>query len=276
MTNASFILSGWISSLQTLAAIAWRFRNILKATSILELKQRYAGSAVGPAWIIIYPLVFLMIYLFLYMVVFQVRFPGLGTLNYVVYVFCGLVPYLIIMESVMRGLQIIRENIHLIKNVIMPIELIPVRLVMVSFLAQGASIALMIALALLDGEICWRIVFFPIVLCLFAMMLVGVVYAVSSLGVLFNDLTYIVNLLMTALMFLSPIAFKPEMVPPGLQAVIYLNPISYPLEAIRWSLLSSFEPNWFRLIAFPLMAIAAFGWGTGFFRRFKGLMADNV
>ena len=170
MTAAGIVLGGWTASLQSLTQVAWRFRNILKATSILELKQRYAGSAVGPAWIIIYPLVFLLIYLFLYMVVFQVRFPGSGTLSYVVYVFTGLVPYLIIMESVTRGLQIIRENIHLIKNVIMPIELIPVRLVMVSFLAQGASIALMICLALFDGEICWRILLLPVVLSLFAMI----------------------------------------------------------------------------------------------------------
>jgi lipopolysaccharide transport system permease protein len=276
MTAMVQTVSEWLRSIRSVGDVAWRFRSILKATSILELTQRYAGSALGPAWIIVFPLCFLLIYLFLYMVVFQVRFPGASGLNYVVYVFTGLVPYLIMMESVTRGLQIIKENIHLIKNVIMPIELIPVRLVLVSFLAQGASTALMVALALLDGELSWRIIFFPFVMVLFAMMLIGAVYAVSSLGVLFNDLTYIVNLLITALMFLSPIAFKPEMVPPGLQLVIYLNPISYPLEAIRWSLLASYEPNYFRLIAFPILAFAAFGWGTGFFRRFKGLMADNV
>ena len=270
------ILSSWTNSMRYIARLGLRYSKILKDTSYLELTQRYAGSALGPAWIIIYPLVFLLIYLFLYMVVFRVRFPGLGTLNYVIYVFCGLVPYLIVMESVTRGLQVIRENIHLIKNVIMPIELIPVRLVIVSFLAQGASMMMMIALALFDGELSWRVIFLPVVLVLFAMLLTGAVYAISSLGVLFNDLTYIINLMMTALMFVSPIAFKPDMVPPGMEAVIYLNPVSYPLEAIRWSLLSNFEPNIFRLVAFPILAISMFGWGSGFFRRFKGLMADNV
>ena len=250
------ILSSWANSMRYIARLGLRYRKILKDTSYLELTQRYAGSALGPAWIIIYPLVFLLIYLFLYMVVFRVRFPGLGTLNYVIYVFCGLVPYLIVMESVTRGLQVIKENIHLIKNVIMPIELIPVRLVIVSFLAQGASMMMMIALALFDGELSWRVIFLPVVLVLFAMLLTGVVYAISSLGVLFNDLTYIINLLMTALMFVSPIAFKPDMVPAGMQAVIYLNPVSYPLEAIRWSLLSNFEPNIFRLAAFIRIARA--------------------
>ena len=249
---------------------------MLTATSYLELKQRYAGSALGSIWIILYPLFFLSIYLFLYLVIFQVRFPGLSSLGYVVFVFSGLVPYLVMMESLTRGALIIRENIHLIKNVIMPVELVPVRLVTVSFMAQTASFGLLLALTIASGDLSWRVVFFPIIMVFVAAFILGFVYYIAAIGVVFRDVGYIVNLLMIALMFISPIAFKADMVPAHLQAIIYINPVSYPLEAIRWSLLISHEVNLFRLLAFPVMALIVYSSGTAFFARFKGLMADHV
>jgi len=264
------------SAAASLLTNAWRFRRMLVTTSVIELKQRYAGSALGPIWVLLYPLVFLSIYLFLYLVIFQVRFPGMSELGFVVFVFSGLVPYLVMMESLTRGALIIKENIHLIKNVIMPMELVPLRLVVVSFMGQSASFGLLLALILVDGDLSWRIVFLPAVLMLVAAFILGILYFVASLGVAFKDVGYIVNLAMVALMFLSPIAFKAEMVPAHLAAIVYLNPISYPLEALRWSLLASHDTNLVRLVAFPAVAAVLFVAGTSFFRRFKGLMADNV
>lgn len=268
--------NAYLTSAIQLVGVAQKYRSMLGKTSLLELKQRYAGSALGPAWIVLYPLIFLSIYLFLYLAIFQVRFPGLGGLGFVSFVFSGLVPYLIMMESLTRGTLVIKENSHLIKNVIMPVELVPLRLVIVSFIAQAPSLALLLILILINGDLSWRIVFLPLILVLLAAFILGFVYYVSCLGVMFNDVSYIVNLTMVALMFLSPIAFKPEMVPPHLLVIVYLNPVSYPLEAIRWSLLASHDADLFRLLAFPLLSLLLISGGLVFFRRFKGLMADNV
>lgn len=255
---------------------AWRFRQMLAATGILELKQRYAGSALGSAWILLYPAIFLSIYLILYLVIFEVRFPGMTSLGFVVFVFSGLVPYLVIIEAVTRGAVIVKENMHLIKNVIMPVELVPLRLVMVSLMAQTASFLVLIALSLIDGSLGWRVLFLPPILLLVSIYVLGFVYYVACLGVIFNDVAYIVNLAMVALMFLSPIAFKPDMVPTMLQAIVYLNPVSYPLEVIRWSVLSGYDVNLFRALVFPALSVGMFAAGASFFQRFKGLMADNV
>lgn len=268
--------SGRFAAAVDLPRMAWRFRRILKATSMLELHQRYAGSLLGSLWILLYPLLLLSIYLFLYLVIFRMRFPGYSQLNFVVYVFAGLVPYLVIMESVTRGAVIVKENIHLIKNVIMPMELVPLRLVLVSFIGQSASFVLLIALAFIDGDLSWKVIFLPFVLAVLAMLVLGIVFFVASLGVLFNDVGYITGLLMIAFLFVSPIAFKPDMVPTHLNIIIYMNPVSYALEAVRWSMLSSYNTDWVRLALFPILAVLVYMAGTGFFRRFKGLLVDHV
>ena len=205
-----------------LGRAAWRFRGVLGATGLLELKQRYAGSVLGSSWIVLYPLLFLSIYIFVYLVIFKVRFPGVSEFGYVVFVFSGLVPYLVLMESVTRGAHVIREHLHLVKNVIMPIELVPLRLVLISCMGQAASLCFLIFLTILDGDLSWRIIFLPVVIVFFVMFVLGIVYYVSGLGAVFNDLGHILGLLMTALMFLSPIAFKPDMVPSMLKAIVYV------------------------------------------------------
>lgn len=265
-----------ISASLSLFAAVWRYRHLLRSTALIELRQRYAGSLLGSVWILLYPLLFLSIYLFLYLVIFRMRFPGYSQLNFVVFVFSGLVPYLVIMESITRGASVIKENIHLVKNVIMPIELVPVRLVLVSFLGHTMSFVLLIALALVDGDLSWRVIFLPIVVLLVAMFVIGVVYFVSSAGALVNDIGHLVNLTMIALLFVSPIAFKPDMVPLHLKIVVYANPVSYLLEGVRWCVLDSHVVDPVKLALFPVLAILTFMVGAGFFRRFKGLIADHV
>ena len=58
-------------------------RNVLVATTVFELKKRYAGSAFGLFWVILYPALLLGVYIFVYMVVFKVRFPDMGEYQYV-------------------------------------------------------------------------------------------------------------------------------------------------------------------------------------------------
>ena len=255
---------------------AWQYRHVLFATSRLELRQKYAGSVLGSAWIVLYPLLFLSIYVFLYLVIFKMRFPGFSQLNYVIYVFSGLIPYLIFMESLSRASVIIRENLHLLRNVILPAELVVVRVVLVAILAQLVSFAVLLVMTGIDGDLTWRLVFLPLVLIFAALFILGFSLLIAGLGAIFTDVFQIVNLLLIFLLFVSPLAFQEAMVPPGLRLVVNLNPISYLLEGFRWSLIASYETNPIRLAAFPFMSLAIFSCGAAFFKRVKGLMVDHV
>jgi len=255
---------------------AWQYRLVLFATSRLELRQKYAGSVLGSAWIVLYPLLFLSIYVFLYLVIFKMRFPGFSQLNYVNFVFSGLIPYLIFMESLSRASVIIRENLHLLRNVILPAELVVVRLVLVAMFAQLVSFAVLLVMIGIDGDLTWRLVFLPLVLIFAALFILGFSLLIAGLGAIFSDVFQIVNLLLIFLLFVSPIAFQEAMVPPELRLVVNLNPISYLLEGFRWSLLASYEAHPIRLAIFPFMSLAIFSCGAAFFKRVKGLMVDHV
>ena len=251
-----------------------RHRQILFATTRVELSKRYAGTFFGPVWVALQPLLFLGVYLFIYLVVFKVRFPGYSDLYYVVYVFSGLVPYITLMESLSQGVVCIRQNIHLVKNVMLPIDLIPARTVLMSIVTQLAGLCLLAILSAINGTLSFSLAFLPIAVALQALFLLGLVWMLSALGVLLPDLSYFVNNFLLLLLFLSPIAYMPNMVSPGLSFLVDYNPIHYMMEMFRVSVIGGYDLAYPTLGIAGLISLGTFVLGCVFFRRFRNSLPD--
>ena len=267
-------LAAVASASQKMVEVIYRHRRLLAAMTRVELAKRHAGSVLGMAWVVLQPALLLSVYVFVYMVVFKIRFPGFSQFDYVLYVFCGLVPYLGFMEALTTGMLSIKQNMHLVKNVMLPIELIPVRSVIVGMASQFVSIALVLVLVAAGGALGWHVLWLPAVIVLQIMWLAGLTWILSSLTVALPDVTYFVNLFIFLLMFLSPIGFKPDMVPPRFRLVVYLNPIYYMTEMYRDSMLNGQWPRPAVLVIYVVMCGATFALGSAFFLRFKGVLAD--
>jgi lipopolysaccharide transport system permease protein len=254
--------------------IIYRYRRMLAAITRIELAKRHAGSVLGMAWVVLQPALLLSVYVFVYMVVLRMRFEGFSRFDYVLYVFCGLVPYLGFMEALTTGALSIKQNIHLVKNVMLPIELIPVRSVIVGMASEFVSIGLVLLLVAGARSLSWHVALLPFVVVLQVMWLVGLTWVLSSITVALPDITYFVNLFVFLLMFLSPIGYKPEMVPRGFSWIIYLNPIYYMTEMYRGTMLSGNSPAVPVVIAYVVMCVATFALGSAFFERFRGVLTD--
>lgn len=263
-----------VASSERMVATIYRYRGLLVSITRVELAKRHAGSVLGMLWVVLQPALLLSAYLFIYMVVFKIRFPGFSQLDYVLYVFCGLVPYLGFMEALTTGTLSIKQNIHLVKNVMLPIELIPVRSVLVGMASQVVSIILVLLLVAADGSLSWHLLWLPAVVAMQVTWLAGLTWILSSITVALPDVTYFVNLFAFLLMFLSPIGFTPEMVPPGFGFMIYLNPIYYLTEVYRNSMLNGQWPTLRVAIVYVVMCVATFALGSAFFERFKGVLID--
>ena len=261
-------------SSNTMSSIIYRHWRLLASITKVELSKRHAGSVLGMTWVVLQPALLLSVYLFIYMVVFKMRFEGLSSFGYVLYVFCGLVPYLGFMEALTTGGLSIKQNIHLVKNVMLPIELIPVRAVLVGMASQFVSIALVLLLVTGSGALSWHVLWLPLVIVLQVMWLSGLTWILSSITVALPDVTYFVNLFVFMLMFVSPIGIKPEMIPDQWRWVIYLNPIYYLTEMYRDSMLHGRWPSPLVGGVYVVMCLGTFALGAVFFERFKSVLAD--
>jgi lipopolysaccharide transport system permease protein len=257
-----------------IAAVIMRHRKILMSVTRLELAKRYSGSTFGLAWVFLYPALLLSIYLFVYLVIFKMRFPGYSEMDYTLYVFCGLIPYLGFMESLTAGAVCIKQNMHLVRNVMLPIELIPVRTVAVGLVSQAVALVILIILAVANGTLSIHVLWLPLVILLQALFLIGIVLIISALAVALPDVSYFVNLAVLFLIFVSPIGFKPDMVPGHFWPLIYLNPVHYMTDAFRASILANHPIDAASLVTYAVICIASFTLGSAFFKRFKGVLVD--
>ena len=263
------------TSPQRMARVISRNSRLLASISRVELSKRHAGSLLGMSWVVLQPALLLSVYLFVYMVVFKLRFPGYSRFDYVLYVFCGLVPYLGFMEALTSGGVSIKQNIHLVKNVMLPIELIPVRSVLVGMTSQFVSLGIVLVLSLLSGSMTWRVIFLPLAVFLQILLLVGLTWILASVTVALPDVTYFVNLFIFLLMFVSPIAFRTDMVPEQLKLTLYLNPIYYLTQVFRATLLSGEHASASVWIVYSVLSVGLFVVGSAFFLAFKDVLVDH-
>lgn len=255
----------------------WTHRHALWRSSLIELKKRYAGSAIGYLWVVLYPVLFLSIYVFVYQVVFKVKVTGVDTggFHYVLFVFSGLVPYIALMEAFSTGCLSIKQNMHLIKNVLAPIETVPVRSVVISMITQLVGLAMVLGLAAINGSLTPLAALVPVVMFFQFLMFTGIVWVLSALAVALPDIGYFVNLGTFLLMFVSPIAFTKEMVPATLAVTLYFNPVYYMVEMYRSLLWVGTLPPLFETVVFVSMCSLTFVAGAAFFGVFKYAILDH-
>ncbi len=251
-----------------------RYRRIMWTTTLLELRKRYAGSAFGSLWVFLMPALMLAIYVFVYMVVFGIRFPQYSEYDYVLFVFAGLVPYFGVMEALAQGALSVKQNIHLVKNVVLPLDLIPLRAVVLGMVGQLASTAVFLVMLAIGHRLTLHVLWLPVVFLLEYLMLAGLVLVLSALAVVLLDVSYFVNLALLLLMFLSPIGFMPDMVPPALKMILVVNPLYYLIEAFRAATFYGHFPPLHIWAGFLGISVVFFVAGAAFFRRFKGVLVD--
>jgi len=251
-----------------------RNRRLLAAITRVELAKRHAGSVLGMTWVVLQPGLLLSVYLFVYMVVFPARMQSFKQFEFVLYVFCGLIPYLGFIEALTTGGLSIKQNIHLVKNVMLPIELIPVRAVLVGMASQFVSIGIVLILSAMGRAVSWHIVWLPVIVLLQMMWLVGLTWVLASLTVALPDITYFVNLFVFLLMFISPIGFRPEDIPAGFRWVTVINPIYYMTAMYRGVILQQNGPTMTVIAVYVVMCVVTFAVGGAFFMRFKGVLTD--
>ena len=254
----------------------WKHREMLFQVVSRDLRARYAGSLLGVFWMLLYPLLFLAGSASVYMLVFKVRFAQGTSADYVLFIFCGLVPYLNFAECLGTGIPSVSGNASLVKNTLFPIELIPVKSVLA---AQGAllvGMAVLVAGAAGLGRLSASLLLVPLLCVLQLGFTLGVIWILSSLNVFLRDLQNITNLLVLLLMMVSPIAYTPEMVPEKLMFFFKLNPLYYIIASFQDAIMFQRFPRGNVFWVFAAMSSTVFYLGYWFILRLKRVFADHV
>lgn len=250
-------------------------RVVLAAIMRQGIRERTAGSALGFAFIIAYPILFLLIYYFVFVFILQVRVQSLSTQTYSIAIFCGLVPFLAFADALSVGTSSIVGNASLLRSAAFPYQLLPLRDVLVAHYAMSFGMLGLIVVAMLDRGVSPTILLVPPVYILQAIMITGIVWMFATCNVFFRDLSKMLSIAILFVMMISPIGYTEDMVPPSLRPWLALNPISHFIFIYR-DLLLDHIVNWQRLGLAAVFSLAMYLLGFFVITRLRPLVADYV
>jgi ABC-type polysaccharide/polyol phosphate export permease len=241
-----------------------------------DFQQRYVGSAAGWMWGVIHPLVLLASYTFIFTVCMNQKLgPGEVTQNYPLFLFAGMLPWLLFSETVQRSSGSLVEQASLITKTVFPAEIVPVAIFLSSLVSH------LLALGLVIGAIgVWLHQFSPAMLMLPALMVVvglfavGVGWITSSLQVYLRDTAQVVMVALTFWFWLTPIFIPDARYPARFRFLLALNPLAYVVRDYRLMLLGNMAPPLRDFVAAAAFGVAAFVIGGLFFRHLKRGFAD--
>jgi lipopolysaccharide transport system permease protein len=203
------------------------YRTPLWRTTISEVRQRYAGSAMGLFWVALAPSLLLALYACVFIYIYKTVPEGMDTTTYLVQLFAGLLPFLAFSDGLLNGSGSVLSNRAVLLNTVYPAELVPLRAVLSGHAVAALGLVLVAGLALATGHPIRGILFLPLVLVLQVMFVCGVAWPLSLANLVLRDVQQMLTFLCTALMIVSPIAYSPGSAPGPLQLLVYLNPLSY-------------------------------------------------
>lgn len=204
-----------------------RHRALLKSSISNELKSRYAGHILGRSWIVISPLLLLSIYTVVYVYVFKLKPSGMKQMEYVLYIFSGLIPFLAIAESLSTTSQSITSNVNVLKNITFPIIILPIKAIITSHLGFLVSLIVIFSMDLVLSKMSIHWIALPVVIIFQLLFLNGLGNILALLNIIIKDTSNFIVFINMVVMIASPIAYTMDMVPSELQLLLSINPFAY-------------------------------------------------
>jgi lipopolysaccharide transport system permease protein len=217
-------------SLRGLASLVRRHRHLTWALARREITDRYAGQMMGLVWAVGHPLLLMLVYIFVFGVVFQVKVGGTVDLplDYTVYILAGLIPWFAINESLNKRTVIITGTANLVKQVVFPLEVLPVKGILAAFFPQILCLCLLVLYVFgTMGFVPWTYALLPMLLLIEFFFLAGLAFFLAAIGPFFRDLKDFVQMFCVIGIYIVPVVYLPDMVPRLFRPLLYVNPFSY-------------------------------------------------
>jgi lipopolysaccharide transport system permease protein len=252
----------------------WSRRELLLFLIWRDITVRYRQTFFGAAWAVIQPV--------LPMLVFTVvlgRLSGIAPagVDYPIFVLTGLVPWLFVSQSVTGASMSLVGAANLIQKVYFPRLLLPFGAVggRLPDLGIGMVVLLLAATVAVGPPPITVIALLPLVVLAIAIAIALGTW-LAAVNVRYRDVGHAVPFLIQVLMFLTPVFYQPDLVPPSLRGLYALNPLVGLVDGFRWSLLGVGQfPAISILISVAVTSVLLVA-GVAYFRRVERTFADVI
>ena len=238
----------------------------------MNLRDRYLGSYLGLVWAVLQPAFLLTLYTFVFGIVLKTQPVGINSpIAYVIWMFSGLIPYLVFSEAITSSANSLVTNATLIKNIVFKSETIPIASVFNAVVPLVVGFIFIVILMFIDRETpsLLLLLLIPIITLQF-IFLIGVGYLLSATTVFFRDIVQFIPTFTMALLFATPIFYTVGSMPAIIARVTFYNPLYQMVQPYRDIIVSHQMPDLFGLLYFGILSVFFLVVGLLYFRKLKG------
>lgn len=258
------------ADLKALRELLTTRRPLLLELTRREILDRHAGQLLGAGWALFQPLLVVGVYLFVFGYIFKGRIGGGAApgFDYPVFLLAGLIPWLGFQESMSRSSDVIVINANLVKQVVFPIEVLPVRSALAAMFTQSILLLGLLAyVSVRTGSVPWTYLILPVFLVLQFAAFAGLNYFLAAFGVFFRDTRELVQAFAVMGIYFLPTIYSPENAPAWLLSLLALNPFSHFIWCAQDVLFfGAIHHPWSWLVA-SCLSLVVLVTGFRFFRR---------
>ncbi|WP_162924349.1 ABC transporter permease [Rubrobacter indicoceani] len=245
-----------------------------------QLFAGYQGSFLGVAWAFLTPLLLVVLYTLIFSEIIGIRFrdvEGDNSLNFGLYLYCGLLPFLAFSEALNRSAAMIKSNSQYVKNLVFPTEVLPLSTTLGTLVDKLFGFVVLAGVLLfLEGRLNWTLVLVPVLMGLQMIFVLGLSYIFATLGALVPDIRSTLQAVVRVMFFATPIIWPVSQVPDHLSWVVTINPLAFLVEAYRGIVLEGTLPPLWHTGVFALFSVALLVGGLALFLKVKPRFADLV
>ena len=252
-------------------------RSLIMSLVKREVIGRYRGSIFGLLWSFMNPVFMLLVYTFVFSVVFKAKWGGGSDskVEFALILFSGLIMFNLFAECINRAPSLIISNTNYVKKVVFPLEIL-------SWVSMGTALfhsvislcVWLIAYVIFFGIPHLTVLLLPLIVLPFIFFIMGLSWILSALGVYLRDISQLVGILITALMFLSPIFYSITALPEKFQSILIFNPLTPVIEFTRDILFWGRLPDMTILLLLFIVSLFTAFIGFTFFQKTRKGFAD--
>lgn len=237
-----------------------------------EIRGRYKGSILGFFWTFLNPLLQFIVYAIVFSTIMRMDID-----QFYIYLFVAFVPWFFLATAIPQGAVCIQTQSNLVQKIYFPRMVLPISTVVTAFVNMLLSELVVFAVLLISGfGISRYILALPIVWFVQFLFVLGIVLLVSALTVYIRDLAHILDIVVMAWFYATPIVYPPEMLPAQFKFLTYLNPMYGIIDGYRKILYYKCLPDFSTMTLALGLGVATIFIGGFVFQRLQRGFAEEL
>jgi ABC-2 type transport system permease protein len=262
-----------MTSLKSIVASIYGYRELLKNLVLKDIKLKYRGSVFGFLWSLANPLLMVVVYTFAFTYIIRVKGEG-----FVFSLMLGLLTWTFFTNSAAMSTGAIIDNSGLLKSVIFPRAILPIGTVLFNLAQYLLTVSVFLPAMMLWYRTppAWPMLLFPVVLLLQVIFTIGVALILATATAFFRDVRHLLEVLLAMLFWTTPIIYTLDQVPERLRLIILMSPVSPFVVAYQQMFLHRAWPDGTVWLIANVNAFGAFLVGALLFLAFEDRFMEQL